>query len=112
MMNLGSVRENSERGLACRCATQATTTAATLELVYRGPAPTKAVDVGAGSDRFGSRPWKNGLEHGPTHCVSPGREGRNSCRSAGARGLEQCDQVLIASVSGPTPKIVIIRLRL
>ena len=40
----------------------------------------------------------------------PGREGRN--RSVGARGLEQCDQVLIASISGPTPKIVIIRLRL
>jgi len=33
-------------------------------------------------------------------------------RRALARAVERDDQVLIAAISGPTPKIVIIRLRL
>ena len=39
------------------------------------------------------------------------RDGRDAGWSIGAR-LERGDQALIAAISGPTPKIAIIRLRL
>ena len=38
--------------------------------------------------------------------------GREAGRQTGACGLIAVDQLLIASISGPTPKIVIIRFRL
>ncbi len=44
--------------------------------------------------------------------VFRGRDGREAGWSIGAGGLSEGYQVLIASISGPTPRIVIIRLRL
>src|SRR5258707_8389318 len=56
------------------------------------------------------RPWKNAPCEVAPRCVflSWGR----ACPLIDCARLERGDQVLIAAISGPTPKIVIIRLRL
>jgi hypothetical protein len=44
--------------------------------------------------------------------VFPGRDGRDAGWSDRRLRLERGDQVLIAAISGPTPRMVIIRLML
>ena len=67
--------------------------------------------LAAGTALHAPRPWENASEEVATRCSSQGVGAETAVEDC-REWLDRGDQVLSAAISGPTPKTLIIRLRL
>src|SRR5262249_5177933 len=82
--------------------------------IFRPPSfrsrPTEPILAADANGGCGARLWENAWDEAADALCSPARQ--LGCRIDRLTWRKRGDQVLIAAISGPTPKIVIIRFRL